>query len=141
MRRYCHNRACAVSHQHIIRHINRHPRAIGRVNRISAGEDACSSSFGGKAVHFAHPFGSDGVVLYGLQVIGCRDLLKHRMLRCKHSESHAVNRVDSGSEDAHDLIRVAVDGHIELNTIAAANPIALHELDAFRPVDGIKTLD
>ena len=59
------------------------------------------------------------------------------MLRCKHHEGCAVKGVRPGGVHGNLLI-TSVNGEIHLSAIGFANPVRLHFLNLFRPVQLIQ---
>ena len=68
-------------------------------------------------------------------LLGRGQLLDQRVLGRQHDVGHAEDRVDARGEDRDLQVRLPVDRDVELDALGAADPVALHRLDALGPVD------
>src|SRR5262249_48219781 len=68
------------------------------------------------------------------------DLLDEGMLRREHHVSGAVKRVGTRCKNA-DFLIAFVDVEINFRGFASADPIALQQLDSFRPVKAIEFIE
>ncbi len=59
------------------------------------------------------------------------------MLGGQHGKGHAIHRVGPGGEDAERQAGSAGNGHLELDALAAPDPVALHGQDVLRPVQAV----
>ena len=104
MRRHGHDRAGAVTHQHVIRDPDRHALAVHRIDRERAGEDA------GLLFREIRPleirFRRDlRAVCFNRPLVVRRSssLIDERMLRREHHVRRAVERVGPGGENSNRL--------------------------------------
>ncbi len=140
VRRHRHDRAGAVVHQHVVGDPDRDLRVVHRVRRVEPGEDAglllCRST-----LLTALDGGSGDVVA---QRVGLgralEQLLDERVLRSEHEERRAVERVGTRREDGDVLVELG-DPELDLGALRAADPVALHRLDAVGPLDLLQVVE
>ena len=94
-----HDRARAVSHQHVVRNPDRDALVVDRVDGIAACEDAGLLFIGGFALNIRLPGGLFLVGCHFGLFIGSSDLVHERMLRREDHEGCAPERVRSSGED------------------------------------------
>ena len=129
-----HDGPAAVARQHVVGHVDRHARAVDRVDRIRAGEDAIAAGL--QAVQFT---AAGRVVTVGRHLgdsLWRRDALHQRVLRGQHGEGQTVDSVGSGGVDGEARVGAVypIYHHLELDPLATPDPVTLHGQDVFRPV-------
>ena len=124
-----HDGTGAVAHQHEVGYPDRDLFAADRVSRGEAGVDAFL--FHGGHIGFGH------LVVQALFhkvchfMVGSRGFLCQRV-RCRHGHiAHPHQGVRAGGVDAQR--RFALNGEFHFHAFRAADPVALHGLDLFRP--------
>ena len=78
------------------------------------------------------------ISLDGLLLRGSGDFRNERMFRCEHHVGRAKERVGTGRENGDVFVGNAKD---HLGPFAAADPVFLKQLDAFRPIKAIELID
>ena len=139
MRWHRHDRACAVSGEHVVGDPDRNLLAVHRVDRERTGGHTALLFGGGESINL-------GLALRRLDVGGDGGALLWRgdgvdqiMLRCEHHEGCAVERVGARSEDAQLLTTGMVccwcNGEVDLSTFGSPDPIRLHGANRLWPVE------
>ena len=127
------NSACAVLCQHIVGNPDFHLVAVERINGIEAGEDAFLLGFGGSALHLGLILGllAESPDFLRLRIV-LANPLNERMLCRQRQEGDAVHGIRTGGISCNLLPQLR---HIqaELQALAAANPVLLHDFYALRP--------
>ena len=138
VRRDGHDRAGAVAHHHVIGDPHGDLLAVDRVGGEGAGEDSGLVLVHVAALHVG--FGGAGfdVGFDGFLLLRGGDFRDVGMLRREHHVGGTEKGVGTGGEDGD---RVAIDLEIHLRAFAAADPVLLQELDAFRPVERVEFVD
>ena len=133
-----HDCAGAVAHQHVVGDPNRDVFVGEDVVRVCAGEDAGFFLDRGHPLDFslAARLGDVGFDLRALR--WSSDLRDQRMLGREHHERYAEDCVGTRREKADFFIRVTGDGEGEFRAFAAADPVALHQLDRLGPIDAVE---
>ena len=135
--RHAHNRARAVTEQNIIGGPDRNFFIVYRVDRIGAGEDA-GFLFGEiGALEIALPRRAFTIFAHRRPLFFCDDKIDKRMLWREHHVGRAVKRIGTSRENA-DFLFAVVDPEIDLCAFTAPDPIALKELDSFRPIERVQ---
>ena len=137
VRGHSHNRAGTVVGQHVVRSPDGQLRASQRVDCVAAGEHAGLLTVGGLAVNIAQCLDVFTVLLQGGLLLGGHNLPGERRIRSNHDEGCTVQGVRAGGEHGEGLSglvlgRLNLEAH--LSTLRAANPVALHEQHAVRPL-------
>ena len=154
--RHCHDRAGAVVHEHVVGGEQRQLSAGDRVDGVQAGEQAGllarlvhavlgGLGFGGQTVRL-HGLDRGGVaalpILGGFRRPFGRHVLKQVVFRGDDCEGGAEEGVRTGGVDLHVLDAVrGLDVEMHGSAVGFADPVALHELDLLRPVDGVEVFD
>ena len=154
--RHCHDRAGAVVHEHVVGGEQRQLSAGDRVDGVQAGEQAGllarlvhavlgGLGFGGQTVRL-HGLDRGGVaalpILGGFRRPFFRNVLKQVVFRGDDCEGGAEEGVGTGGVDLHVLDAVrGLDVEMHGSAVGFADPVALHELDLLRPVDGVEVFD
>ena len=137
MRRHGHDRARAVADQHVIGDPDGDLTAGHGIDRIRAGEDAGLLGVQLGAVHVALACGLLAVAVHVGPLRVGRDARDQRMLGGQHHIGRAEQGV--GARGVHrDPFAAARDREIYLRAFRLADPVALHLLDAFRPVQPVQ---
>ena len=116
VRRHGHDRARAVLHQHVVRDPDRDLRAVDRVGRVAAGEDARLLPL---LALLGRPGRSDARVRQHLLVVG--ELLHERRLGRDHEERRTEQRVGPRRED-RDVEVELLDAEEDLRALGAPDP-------------------
>ena len=133
VRGHRHDRPGAVVGQHVVGGPHRDPLAVHRVDRVAAQEDPGLLAFGGLALDVGQLPDLLHVGAQLGQAIRGADLLGQRRVRRHHEERGPVQRVGPGGEDRNRLV-AALHGEMDLGALGPADPVALHQQDAVRPV-------
>ena len=154
--RHGHDSAGAVIHKHIVCGEQRQLGSGNRVDGVQAGEQA------GLLARLVHTvlgglgFRGHTVGLHSLDRSGVAalpvfrslgrpfggNILEQMMLRGDHGERGAEQGIGTGGVDLHVLDAVrGFDVEMHGSAVGFADPVALHELDLFRPVDAVKIFD
>ena len=134
VRRYGHDRAGAVCHEHVIGDPDRDLLAVDRVDREAAGGDAGLLTLGRQTVDLGFLARLLDVVAHARAIIVRRHLLDQRMLRRQHHERRAEQGVRSRREDADCFAFVAGHRKIDFCALAAPDPVGLHQAHLVRPL-------
>ena len=137
VRRHAHHDAGAVRQQHVVPDQDRHALSVQPVYRVGAGEQASLDLFGRHAFDLSLAARLVHVGLDFVSVLGRRQIVDQRVLGGQHHERHAEDRVDARGEGRQRRLIEAVLGYVELDVdaLAAADPVCLHDVDLLRPVD------
>ncbi len=156
MRGHRHDRAGAVAHEHVVGDEHRHVPAVGGVLGERAGEHArLLAAFGltfqlrllrrelavgrhrlrGELVEAER--GPPLERRVGRPLVG-DDRVDQRVLGREHHVGGAEERVGAGGEHGDLDALVLLDRERDLGTDAAADPVALHQLDRLRPVEQVE---
>ena len=136
------DRSGSVGGQHIVGDPHRYPAAVDGVDGVGAGERAGLGRIDGLAGPIALGHSADVCeVDIDCGPLRCGGDPRHqRMLGCEHGVGTAEQGVWPCGE--HREARVAIgDGECDLGAVRAADPLSLHGLDAFRPVDELQIVD
>ena len=134
---HAHDGAGAVVHEDVVGHPDRNLFAVVGIDGVAAGVDAV-------LFDLADVADFPGLALLGDQLIDCGTQQvvvlgqtgDQRMLGRELQRGRAENRVDAGGEDGDGRsgrIGGAVEFEIHQRAFAAADPVALHGADFFRP--------
>ena len=132
-----HDGAFAVAHQHIVGDPERQLGSIGWIDRVTASEYArlAAGAVGAFVLALAGA-GFDIGHHCGPAVV--RGDLRHQwMLGSEHAVGCSPQRVGSRAEDPQHFIG-AIDGERDFGPFRATDPVALHRLDALRPVEPLQ---
>ena len=131
-----HDRAGTVRDQHIVGNPDGNPVAVDGIDGVSAGKDAGLFIVEPGSVEVAFGCNHLAVVLDRLSAFRRRDGVNDRVFGSEHHISRAEQRIGTRREDRH-LLLCSVDPESDLRAFGLADPVALHLLDAFRPVEFI----
>ena len=135
---HAHDRAGAVVHQDVVGYPDRHFFAVVGIDGIAAGVDAMLFDLADVAYFPGLALLGDELVDVGAQqVVILGQAGDQRMLGRELQRGRAVNRIDARSENGDGRSRRigrAVEFEIDQRAFAAADPVALHGADFFRPV-------
>ncbi len=132
-RRNAHNSACTIIIQNVVGNPDFHLAAGEGVNAIYAGEDAFLFRFAGGTLDFglvAYTL-AEGFDFFGLGIVFANSL-NQRMLSSQCHKGYAIGGIRTGGINSN-LIAQRGDFKAEFQTLAAADPVALHGLYALRP--------
>ena len=162
LRRHRHDRAGAITHEDVVGDEDRDPRPVGRVDGIAAGEDTGLLLGVGLPLQVRFARGCPPVCrdrgFRGLRT--CRPqrvgpfgpvTMRHKgfhegMLGGEHHEGRPEEGVGAGREDLDRGIGVGIarpglgDREAHERAMAAPDPVALHELDLFGPLDPVEVI-
>ena len=136
-----HHGAGAVAEQHVVGDPD-WDRLVGeRVSDVGAGEDAGLFEFGGLALDLGLSAGLRDISVDRFALPVGRQPVDQRVFRGEHEVADAEDGVGAGGEDgdAVDIAEIAggvVEREGDFRAFGAADPVALHHLDRFGPVDG-----
>ena len=143
MRGHGHDRAGAVAHHHVVGDPDGELLAVDRIDREGPGEDAGFVLVEVAAVHVG--LGGTGFLIGfdGGLLIGGGDFRDQRMLGGNDHVGRTEEGVGSGGKDGDLGLAVGNRRHVEddVRALAAADPVFLEQLDAFRPVEGVEFVD
>ena len=136
----------AVGAQHVVGHVDRHFLVVEGVDHVGAGEGPAlvepGAGVGGRgALEFALLAGARDQALHGLRLGLGGELGEQRVLGRDHRVGDAESRVGAGGEDPEGAARVARQGQVKLDALAAADPVALHRLDPLGPLEGVDVVE
>ena len=135
-----HDGAGSVAGQHIFRNPYGHLLPGERVDAVRAGENA-RNGLPGDSLPFRLLFHLFQIGLHLFLLRGrCQEGYPFALGRKDH-EGDAEDGIGPGGEDGH-IVLLAVALHLEhhFRPFAAANPVALHFLEGFGPVQPVKTV-
>ena len=133
MRRHAHDRARPVRGEHVVGDPDRHARAAQRIDAVSAGKDAGLFLGRGQPLDVAG-FGRFGLVRFDRgAAFGLRYGIHQRMLGREHHVADAEQRIGAGGEHAERAAALYVK--FDFAALAFADPVFLHQLGLFRPVE------
>ena len=145
--RHGHDRPGPVTHEDVVGHVEGHGRSGERIHHVGAGEGAPLLERGGialgHALHLAFRGGPGPEVVDDGPLPGCGDLVDQRVLGRHDGVGHPEGGVGSGGEDPDRQVGAALHGEVELGPLGSADPVALHDLGPFGPlerVDGLEQL-
>ena len=132
-----HNRAGAITGQHVVGDPDRDALVVDRVDRVGAKEDArlFLCQFG--AFQIALGRGELAVVLDGLAMFGQGDLIHQPVFGGQHHVGGPKQRVRPGGENGDLKSRIG-HGKGNLGAFAPPNPVPLHFLERMAPVDALE---
>ena len=139
MRWHRHDRARAVSGEHVVGDPHRDLFAVHRVDRERTGGHTALLFGGGESINLGLALRRLDVGGDGGALLWCGDGVDELMLWCEHHEGCAVERVGARGEDAQ-LLAASVmccwcNGKVNLGTFGSTNPIRLHGANRFWPVE------
>ena len=140
VRGHRHDRACPVVHQHVVGNPDRNQLVGHGVRCVEAREDA-GLLLRRSALLATLDGGTGHVVAQRVGLVCALDQLFHElMLRGEHEEGRAEQRVGPGREDGDVPVEL---GNVEpdLGAFRAADPVALHRLDAVGPLDVLQVVE
>ena len=137
VRGHRHDGARAIGDHDVIRDPNGYGFIIDRVDGIGAGEDAGSFPMFQHAFDFGLQRGLAHIFVDGCALLRCGDDVDQIVLGRQHHEGGAPERVGTGGVDLDGMI---ADGGSESGArpFTAADPVRLHDLDRFRPVQSFE---
>ncbi|MNO67679.1 hypothetical protein D3C76_584890 [compost metagenome] len=140
MSRHRHNGSRSVTCEHIIRDPDRHLSAIHRVNRVCPSEDTgfLLGQIRTLKVTLAGSFIT--VFRHCRFLLFCRNEIHQLMLRCQHTVACAEQGIRTGGEYLQAGV-MACNGEGHFSSGRFADPVALHILDAFFPVQLFQILE
>ena len=124
VRRYRHDRPCAVGHDHEVPDPDRKPLSAVGVDRVATDEEALLLQVVGAL--------GRGGRCHPLAAFGKSGLSNQRMQRRQNQTGGPEDRVDAGGEDTDGLVG-ALHREIDLRAGRATDPVALHGQDAVGP--------
>src|SRR5579872_1066632 len=137
MRRYAHDRARAVIHHNVVSNPDRDALSAERIDRKAMRVDtmllnlADVSRFLGSAL-----LANQLLHRLAKRLVVAGEISNQRMLRRKLNRSRSEDRVDASGKDADRRSRspcIAFEFEVDERTLAAPNPVALHDAHFFRP--------
>ena len=133
MRRYSHDGAGTISHEYIIRDINRNFLAVNRIDSISSDEHTSLLVAGRCSFNIAH---TACLLLISLDFsffrTACHEFIDVRMLRRHYHVCRTEECICSCCENFKNLIGI-LDLKVYVSAVALSDPVALHGLDLIRP--------
>ena len=135
-----HDGAGAIAHHDVVGDPDGNPRVIDGIDGISAGEDAGLVLVEVAAIHVGLGGARFLIGLDAAVLPGGGDLRQQRVLGGEHHVGRSKQGVRAGGEHFNRGIKLL---KLESNggTLAAADPIFLQQLDAFRPLEGLEFVD
>ena len=134
MRGHGHDRPGPIRHEDVVRHPDRYPLAVDRVESEPSGRDAGLLALRRKAIDITRLTRARHVLAHlGLLLLG-RDPFHQRMLRGQHHERGSEQRVRPRGVDAHRLALQTDHGEVDLCPLAAPDPVGLHDPHLGRPL-------
>src|SRR5208282_220485 len=133
-----HDCAGAVAHQDVVGDPNRDVSIGKDVVRVGAGEDAGFFLDRGHPLDFSLAARVGDISFDHRALRGGSYFGDERMLRCEHHERYAEDGVGARGEKADFFTGVSGDREGKFRAFAAPDPVALHQLDRFGPVDPIQ---
>ena len=141
MRRYTHDGAGSVVGKNIVGNPNRSLLTIHRIDNESSGKDAGLIFIrNGHSVYIGLVCRFLNILLYLGKLLRCRNLFYQRMFRSKNQEGCPVKRIGSCGKNGDFLFGV-LQLEIHLCTVRTANPLGLHLLHLFRPVQRVQIIE
>ena len=140
VRGHGHDGAGAVAHHHVVGDPHGDGLAVDGVDGVGAGEDA-GFFFAVVAAVDARFFG--GLLAVGVDgraLVGGGEVFDQRVLGGEHHVGGAEERVGAGGEDADVQVRVW-NWEVHPGPGAAADPVALQQLDRFGPLHVVQVVD
>ena len=152
MRGHGHDGTGAVAHEHVVGDPDGNALVVHRVDGVSTGEDAGLLLRQLGALQIALPRGLFAILLDGGELLLARDFIHEAMFGSEDHVSGSKQRVGPCGEDGDGVwcsrlgcFRGQSRGlhHIKthMRSLAAADPIPLEQLDAFRPVEAVEFVD
>ena len=141
MRRHAHDSAGSVIGKYIVGNPNRSLLTVHRIDNISPGKDAGLIFIrNGHSVHIGLICRFLNILLYLGKLLRCRNLFYQRMFRSKNQEGRPVKRIGSCGKNGNLLFGV-LQLEIHLCTVRTTNPLRLHLLYLFRPVQSVQIIE
>ena len=135
MRGHCHDGTGAVAHHDVIGNPDGNPFAIHRIHGRGSGPHA-GLVLGQSAIHVGLAGGGFLIGDYDLRLFGGGNFIYQGMLRCQHHVGGSEQGVRPRGENSY--AAGVIDLEFHFRAFAAADPIPLPGLDAFRPVQGLQ---
>ena len=138
--RHGHDGPGAVAHQHIVGDPDGNAGLVDRVDRMGAGEDP--GLFLGQVgpFEFALVRGGADIAVDRLPLFRGGQRPDEGVFRGKHHVGGAEKGVRPGREHAQGLPGQGFEAENDFRTFRSSDPVALHQLDRFRPVDQLEIL-
>ena len=136
MCRYTHDRSGTVIRQNVIGQPDRNLCAIQRVDRISAGKYT-GLLFVLHTVYIGLHGSLENVLLHFLFMVVGRQALCQSVLRSQYHEGCAVQCIRTCRIDG-DFLVSSLHREIDFRTVGTADPVGLHLLNFFRPVQFVQ---
>ena len=137
VRGHAHDGARAVVHEDVVRDPDRHLFAAVGIDRVAMRIDAVLLDLADIAGFSRLALFRDQLLYFVAQrLVVAGEIRHHRMLRRKLHRSRAENRIDARGKHTDRRTRRsgrAVQFEIDQRAFAAADPVALHGADFFRP--------
>ena len=133
MGRYAHNSAGTVIVKYIVGNPNLHFFAGKRVDAVASGKQALFFRFAGSTFNIGliSYTVAESFNFFGFRVVYAQ-FFNQRMLSGKNNIGNAVNRIRAGGVNRNAFADFR-EIKAEFQAFAAANPVALHGFNAFRP--------
>ena len=138
MSRYTHDSTCTIISKYIVRKPDWKLLAVQRIDRISTCEHT-GLLFILKTVYIGFHGSIKDIFLYSLSCLVCCKRFRKSMLRCKYHECCSVKSIRSCCIDG-DLLISSFNREIYLCTVGFTDPVCLHLLNFFRPVQFVQVI-
>ena len=136
--RNTHDRSCTIIRQYIIRQPNRSLFSAKRIDRIASRKYACLL-FILKTIYVWFHWRIVNIFFHCFSCLICRKRCRHLMFRSKHHKCRTVKCVRSCRIYSNFLIS-SVNREIHLCSVRFSDPVSLHFLYFFRPVQLIEII-
>ena len=134
VRRDAHDRTGAVVHQNVVSYPDRHTLAVIGIHREISGINAVFLDFSYITAFFCFRLLSDKLIDSDAQPrVGVSQFLGDRVLRRKLDRSRAKDCVHPRGENRDRLASGGIQTKIHERAFTAADPVALHGANFFRP--------
>ena len=137
VRGHRHDRARAVGRKDVVGKIDGDPLAVDGVGAVRAREHARLFAGRGEALDLVGLCCLFDIFFDGGALFGRRKLAREGVLGRQHDVRHAEDGIAAGGEHADLLSAVACE--LDLAACGLADPVALHVLGLFRPVERVET--
>ena len=133
-----HNRPRAIADHDIVGYPHGHLLPRHGINGVATREHACFFPIFGRALNLGRFRCLCLVLGHHRLLLGRGQLIQQRMFRSQHHKGCPPQRVGAGGKNLDGLLGGRVRHKHHPRPFGAANPIGLHQLDGFRPIQPLK---